>query len=159
MSSDFNIKLTSYRLKHKNNTKWLNTLSYFPKLLQYEISIERPNGTRDDIEEIKKWKLKSPQPIMITNYDLLESEINLDTISRCPGNVINYINKKWGLSVLQGYNYDKNNDRYFKYANLPSETANPSVMLNGEIIWGVGRFIASLIRGDKFLTVWNIISK
>jgi len=39
---------------------------------------------------------------------------------------------------------------------MPSETARPSVMLDGEIIFGVGRFKAALLRGDRDLRVWEL---
>ena len=54
--------------------------------------------------------------------------------------------------------YDLRPERLMQYAKLPTSTAKPSVMVNGQIYWGVGRYLAALIRGDKQLKVWNVTS-
>ena len=55
--------------------------------------------------------------------------------------------------------YDKNPDRYFQVSKMSPTTAKPSTMVNGEIYWGVGRFLGAVLRGDKTLKVWNIKTK
>jgi hypothetical protein len=86
--------------------------------------------------------------------DLLKNPENLNIIARSP--VVQQINQKWGLQVQPGKVYDPNPDRYQMYAkDFIGETAKPSVMVNGEIIYGNGRFIAALLRGDQYLMVWN----
>jgi len=77
-------------------------------------------------------------------------------IKQTPKEVVSAINKKYGTNVQPGIVYDQNPDRYFKYAQMPAATAKPSVMANGEIIFGVGRLIAALLRGDKAIKVWNL---
>ena len=39
---------------------------------------------------------------------------------------------------------------------MSAETAEPSVMIDGEIMFGVGRFIAALLRKDSSLQVWKL---
>ena len=130
----------------------------FPKIFADEVLDERPNGDEEDTKEISGWKLKSNNPEDIPLKDLLEVESNVELVSRSPKEVIDYINKVWGLKVPYGKVYDAKPERYFKYAKLTSSTAHPSVMVNGVIYWGVGRFIAALLRKDNNLKVWNVIN-
>ena len=55
--------------------------------------------------------------------------------------------------------YDPNPSRYLQYAELPSSTAQPSLMVNGEILFGVGRFVAALLRGDETMKVWDLSNR
>lgn len=151
------IDLDSY--KKGKNEEWLDLLSKFPEGLQREIIDERPNPIQDDIEMISSWSLSDNKPIMVDMKKILSNKLNLDSIGRTPQDVIDHINKEWGLNVKSIGLYDQNPDRYFKYSKLPQSTSKPSVMVDGEIIWGVGRFIASLIRGDRGMYVWNLTTK
>lgn len=150
------IDLKPYYQKHSDNKEWLQILSKFPETLQREIVDEYPEGDSRDIEEIKKWNLNGSSPVKISTSNLLKNKENLGSISRTPQDVIDHINKVWGLGVKQTQVYDQNPSRYFKYAKMSPATAKPSVMVNGEIIWGVARFISALIRGDKTINVWDI---
>ena len=144
-------------MKENLNSKWASELySRFPSQLADEIIDERPKGDMEDHAEISKWKLTSNTPIEISIEKLLKHKEQLDSISRSPEEVIDCINKKWNLNVSYGKQYDARPERYFQYAKMDSSTAKPSVLVNGQIYWGVGRFIAALIRGDKKLKVWDI---
>ena len=144
-------------MKENLNSKWASELySRFPSQLADEIIDERPKGDMEDHAEISKWKLTSNTPIEISIEKLLKHKEQLDSISRSPKEVIDCINKKWNLNVSYGKQYDARPERYFQYAKMDSSTAKPSVLVNGQIYWGVGRFIAALIRGDKKLKVWDI---
>jgi hypothetical protein len=150
------IDLDSY--KKGKNEEWLELLGKFPEGLQREIIDERPDPIEEDIEMIRSWSMNSDKPVMVDMKKLLSNNLNLESIGRTPQDVIDHINNKWGLNVKSIGLYDQNPERYFKYAKLPQSTAKPSVMVNGEVIWGVGRFIASLIRGDKGMYVWDLKS-
>jgi hypothetical protein len=150
------INLEKYYKDNSDKKEWLQILSKFPKELQREIIDERPNPIEDDIKMISSWSLNNDKPIKVDMKKLLSNKLNLDSVGRTPQDVIDHINKKWGLNVKSIGLYDQNPDRYFKYAKLPQSTAKPSVMVDGEVIWGVGRFIASLIRGDKYMYVWSL---
>lgn len=152
------ININAYYEKHKNNREWLNILSRFPEELQREIIVERPDGNQEDIDELKGWELKSQQPITLNTNDVLQSTLANDdkTLSRLPQDVVDVINKNWGTKGKTGTVYDQNPQRYFQYAKMLANTAKPSVMVNDEIVWGVGRFVAALIRGDKTIKVWDI---
>ena len=39
---------------------------------------------------------------------------------------------------------------------MDPSTARPSVMVDGAIDFGVGRFTAALVRGDQHLNVWQL---
>jgi len=138
---------------------WAKILNRFPEVLKKEILDERPNGTQEDIKELSSWHLRSMTPVNIGIAKLLSKTENLESISRTPPNVVNTINKKWGLNVKPGKIYDKTPGRYEQYSKMPSATAGPSIMVNGEIYWGIGRFIAALLRGDKTIKIWDIRSK
>jgi hypothetical protein len=150
------INLEKYYKDNSDKKEWLQILSKFPKELQREIIDERPNPIEDDIKMISSWSLNNDKPIKVDMKKLLSNKLNLDSVGRTPQDVIDHINKKWGLNVKSIGLYDQNPDRYFKYAKLPQSTAKPSVMVDSEVIWGVGRFIASLIRGDKYMYVWSL---
>jgi len=137
--------------------EWIQAVSRFPAMLQKEIIDERPNPNQEDIQDINSWKLIANQPVKYEMTHLLRNANNLNSIARCPVDVIKEINRKWGLQIVAGKVYDQNPGRYKDYATkFKGETAEPSVMVNDEIIWGVGRFISALLRKDQNLTVWNI---
>lgn len=148
------IDLQGYYKKHENNKEWLEVLSKFPELLQREIIDERPEGDKSDVEEFKNYKLVNNNPIEVNIKDILKD--NLDSLTRTPQDILDVINKKWGTNIKTSKVYDPNPSRYFKYAKMNPSTAKPSVMFDGFIGWGVGRFIAALIRGDKTIKVWDL---
>lgn len=154
------INLNDYYKKHSNNKEWLKTLSRFPEELQREIIVERPDGSKEDIEEINGFCLNNPKPITVKTKDILNSTLKSDEkfLSRLPQEVVDVINKKWGVKGRSETVYDPNPDRYFKYAKMSSATAKPSILFDGVIGWGVGRFVASLIRGDETIKIWDIKS-
>lgn len=151
------IDLQGYYKKHENNKEWLRILSKFPEELQREIIDERGEGTKEDIEEFRHYVLNGTQPINVNIKDILK--INFDSLERTPQEVLDVINKKWGINAKTVKVYDPNPNRYFEYAKMNPSTAKPSVMFDGYIGWGVGRFIAALVRGDKTIKVWDLRTK
>jgi len=153
-------KMSSINLDQKKSTyskEYLKILNRFPETLQREIIDERPKGDQADIDELKGWRLNKKTPYNIPLNKLLKNPENLDSISRTPKEVVNKINLNWGTKVKPGTVYDQNPGRYFEYATkFSGDTAKPSIMVNGVIAWGVGRFIAALLRGDKTIKVWDI---
>ena len=150
------IDLQSYYSKNQNNKEWIQILSQFPQELQREIIDERPNGTKEDIEEIRPFKLNGNKPIAVDIKNTLRNKENFNVLTRLPQDVVNVINQNWGTNGKSIKVYDPNPERYFKYAKMPSSTAKPSIMINGVIEFGVGRYVAALIRGDKTINVWDI---
>jgi hypothetical protein len=151
------IDLQGYYKKHENNKEWVQILSKFPEGLQREIIDERGEGTKDDINEFRNYVLNGNQPINVNIKDILKT--NLDSLERTPQEVLDVINKKWGIDAKTVKVYDANPNRYFEYAKMNPSTAKPSVMFDGYIGWGVGRFIAALVRGDKTIKVWDLRTK
>ena len=140
-------------------TAWGEILSKFPEQLQQEFRDERPNPNQEDIEWFVSFRLLNPNPVSIPLETLLKT--NEDNILRHPPDVIEEINKKWGTAfdASRSRVYDQNPDRIRKYSLMPADTASPSVMLDGEIIFGVGRFISALLRKDNDLRIWELSKK
>jgi len=154
-------KMSSIDLKKKQgeyNQEYLEILSRFPEELQREIIDERPKGDHLDIEELKGWKLNNPNPIEISLSDLIKKESTKGSVSRTNQEVVDIINQNWNTSIkLAKKLYDSNPERYMKDAEqFDGSTAPPSIMVNGDVIWGVGRMVAALIRPDKTIKVWDI---
>lgn len=150
------VNLKDYYERHADNREWLEIISKFPEGLQREIAVEREDVEREDIEQFRNYNLQGNSPITVNLGAVLKN--NLESLERVPQEVLDVINKKWGTKARTVTVYDQDPDRYFRYSEMKSNTAKPSVMVDGEIIWGVGRFIASLVRGDKSIAVWDLRS-
>jgi len=138
---------------------WEKILSKFPDQLQEEFRDERPNPNQEDIEQFGSFRLLASDPVSIPLGELLKN--NEGNIFSSPPDIIKEINEKWGtrFDVSLSKVYDQNPDRLRRYSLMSSETACPSVMVDGEILFGVGRFIAALLRKDKDLKVWKLSRK
>jgi hypothetical protein len=109
-------------------------------------------------------------------FNLLQTNSVKEAISRTPRHVMEMIktNPKYRLELedvehvsdtevgrkfglKSGEIFDQNPERYEEYANYDPKTAEPSTMVNGEILWGMGRLIAALLRGDMTLKVWSVV--
>jgi len=108
------------------------------------------------MKEISPWKLESPVPVTTPIKDLLTAKANLNAISRSPSEIVGIINQTWNLNVPSGKVYDRTPGRYSEYSKMSGDTAKPSVVVDDVVYWGVGRFIAALLRGDEILRVWKI---
>jgi hypothetical protein len=152
-------KMSSINMQDALQSKpqeWIQAINRFPEILQREILEERPNPTQEDINWVKSWKVGN-KPVVKNMKDLLKNSENLTSISRSPQDVVQEINQKWGLKTQPGQVYDPTPERYQQYAkNFTGKTAKPSVLVNGEIVFGTGRFIAALLRGENQLTVWDV---
>jgi hypothetical protein len=104
-------------------------------------------------------RLVSPQPVAVRVADLLRHPENQATIGRSPDDVVAAVNQRWGLKVPSGKKYDPNPARYRAYAQMTSSTASPSVMADGVILFGAGRFVAAALRGDETMRVWSMTRK
>ena len=174
-SIDLDKKKQKYR--DSDNTEWLEIIERFPETLQREIIDERPNGDFEAIDELKNWELLNDEPIKVSLMDLLDNKENINSITRISKEAMDIIKsnpkykdklshikhisntdvgKEYGLKP--GEIFDSNPNRYLEYAKLSGDTAKPSVVVNGIVHWGNGRFIAALLRGDEYLKVWNIKS-
>ena len=139
--------------------EWEKILSKFPEQLRQEIKEERPNPDQEDIECFSSLCLLDPEPVFISLQELLKTnEVN---VLRCSPDVIEEINKKWETNFNVGSSkvYDQNPNRVRKYSQMSPDTAQPSVLVDREIMFGVGRFIAALLRKDSSLRVWNLSKK
>lgn len=143
--------------KKQASPEWREILDRFPIGLQREIVDERDGKTKDDLEEVGSWhSLPNPVVVPITRDLVLH---HADLVGMSHPEVIARVNKRFDLNIGQRKVYDKHPERVLRYAKMPPETARPSVMIDGEIGFGVGRFLAALIRGDKQLRVWKVSSK
>ena len=139
--------------------EWIQAVTRLPLLLQKEILDERKEPTQEDIDWVASFQV-GPEPVKYNMTDLLKNPNNLSAITRTPSDVVQEINQKWGLQIKPGKVYDPTPNRYKDTAlKFTGETAKPSVMVDGEIVFGVGRFISALLRGDKQIMVWDIKTK
>jgi len=139
----------------EDNPEVMEILNRFPETLQRELAVERKNP-QEFVEDFVNYYLNSPEPITISLKDELDKEHTIDTLSRTPQDVVDVINDKWGTDFESVKVFDPNPARYFEYANFPADTAKPSLMVDGEILYGVARFIAALLRGDETMKVWDL---
>ena len=136
-----------------NDKKW-------PQALQDEMADEwvLKQPSEDGLSFVNGLDLQSAMPRTVSVQALLQKEMNRDSISRSPKEVVDRINQNWNLDVEYDAvrQLDKNPDRYMKYMKMSAATAKPSIMVDGEIVMGVGRFIAALLRKDTQLQVWDL---
>ena len=142
----------------EDNPEVVEILDRFPETLQRELAVERKNP-QEFVEDFGNYYLNSEKPIPIKLSGELNKEHTIDTMSRTPQDVVDVINKRWGTEFEVKKVFDPNPARYFEYAKFPGSTAKPSLMVNGEILYGVARFIAALLRGDETMEVWDITRK
>jgi hypothetical protein len=137
------------------NNKWPSEkVLSFPKILQDEIMNEVKEYDLDYDKYINTWKLESENPVFIKNETILKN--NIDLLERIPQKCIDIINKNWGTNIKMKKVLDSTPERYEKYAKLSGKTALPSVMIDNSIGFGSARCVASLMRKDEGLWVWNI---
>lgn len=134
-------------------SSWIKTL---PPQLAQEFIDERPRPDQEDIDVFTKLRLTSDKPVKVSTKALLKEPWMKGSISRTPQPVVDAINKRYGTNFKGGTVYDREPDRFFKYAKMSAATAKPSVMVNGDVIFGVGRMIAALLRGDDSVLVWDL---
>jgi len=136
-----------------NDKKW-------PQALQDEMADEwvLKQPSEDGLSFVNGLDLQSAMPRTVSVQALLQKEMNRDSISRSPKEVVDRINQNWNIDVEYdaARQLDKNPDRYMKYMKMSAATAKPSIMVDGEIVMGVGRFIAALLRKDPTLKVWDL---
>ena len=133
---NFGNKLSPLEKQESIKDVWEEILSKFPKKLQEEFKIERPEPDWDDIEMFKSIRLVFPDHISISLEELLEKNENV--IFRTPPYIIEEINKNYGRHFDVGLSkmYEVDSDRLRRYSQMPTETASPSVLLDGEIWFG-----------------------
>jgi hypothetical protein len=140
----------------KTPKAWQQLMKRFPETLVRELMVERPRPDERDIEEIGEWQLASPGPVEVELATLLKDPENQRSVRRAPPDVVEEINALWGTSVRVGPQLDLNPGRYRAYAKHPGSSAKPSVLVDGVILFGVARFVAALLRGDRTMKVWDL---
>lgn len=132
----------------------------WPQALQDEMADEwvLKEPSQDGLSFVNGLDLQSNAPQTVSIQTLLQNQKNQDAVSRTPQQVVDIINQKWKTNFKSDptKQFDRNPQRYAKYMNMPAATAKPSIAADGEIIMGIGRFIAALMRGDGQLKMWNL---
>ena len=140
-------------------SRWEALLKDFPEGLRDEVRDERPSPNEEDYEWLSSYELVSQEPVRVLVKDLLTHPENRRTIARTNPEICEKINNAYGTNIRFNTSYESDPSRYERYASQSGETAQPSVMFDGEILWGCGRFVAALLRGDPYLRVWKFKSK
>ena len=150
-----NVDLQAYYKKNEKFKDWIAKLKSFPEALQKEFVAEL-NDSKDEPNVYKKLVLVSKEPVSVKNKDLVSKASDVQNLSK---EYLDIINKKWNVKW-----HDKNDpkkppdddQRYMKYAKMPASSAKPSIMIDGVLTFGKGRWIASLLRGDETIKVWEL---
>jgi hypothetical protein len=138
---------------------WQRFVKGLPPQLAQEFVDERPQPDQEDIAYFTPLSLTSHEPVYVKTADLLRHPENQGNISRSPDDVIAAVNQRWGTQIPSGKKYDPNPGRYRKYSQMRAPMASPSVMVDGVIVLGVGRFVAAALRGDDRMRVWSMTRK
>ena len=141
----------------KTPPAWQQWIKSLPEQLAREMIDERPTPDSQDIQFYAPLRLTRPQPIEVSVVQLLQNPANQYAVSNVPQEITAAVNKNYGTNITNsGKVYDQNPGRYQQYAQMPANTASPSVLVNGEIHFGVGRFVAAALRGDKSIKAWDL---
>ena len=118
-----------------------------------------PKGGKDAVEYVNNLTLVKPSPVKIPIETLLKHKDNIHQMKNLPQDILvkikqNHPNAQIPNSINK--NFEKNPKRYVQYSKMDPSTARPSVMVDGAIDFGVGRFTAAVVRGDQHLNVWQL---
>ena len=85
----------------------------------------------------------------LSNYGLLQNPDNLELITRLPQIVIDKINAQWKMSIPKGNANSVSDLAFQKYIAQPGFLTQPTVAVDADIVMAEGKWIASVIRGEK----------
>jgi hypothetical protein len=131
------------------------------KEIEDEGIMKDPTAGKDAVQTITNLKLISPTPVKMPVETLLKHKNNLLQMKNLPQDILDKIKQNHPNSQIPNSvnkNFEKNPKRYDQYSKMDPSTAKPSVMVDGAIDYGVGRFTAALVRGDQHLNVWQLQS-
>ncbi len=85
----------------------------------------------------------------VDNYGLLQNTDNMFILAGLPQTVIKTINETWGIRIKPS-KYAKMSDLEFKkWVNTPGYVSQPTVVIDSDVVLAEGKWIASIIRGEK----------
>lgn len=131
------------------------------KEIEDEWVMKDPTAGKDAVQYITNLKLISPTPVKMPVEKLLQHKDNILQMKNLPQDILDKIKQNHPNSPIPNNinkNFEKNPNRYDQYSKMDPSTAKPSVMVDGAIDFGVGRFTAALVRGDQHLNVWQLQS-
>ena len=132
----------------------------WPQELQAEMADEwvLKQPSQNGLDFVNGLDLQSAVPQTVSTQTLLQNAENKNNVARTPQKVVDIINQRWNTDFKSDpeKQFDPNPQRYAKYMQMSAVTAKPSILVDGEIVMGIGRFIAALMRGDRQLKVWNV---
>ena len=85
----------------------------------------------------------------LSNYGLLQNTDNMFILAGLPQVVIDLINDKWNLKIKQSKAVTMSDLEFRKWINTPGYVSQPAVVIDADVILGEGKWIASIIRGEK----------
>lgn len=130
----------------------------FPPVLQREIEEERPDGSLSDRWEFANIHMRywTPRTVELTPEFLAKQHLPHWDAIKDPDSLLDVWDfNKSNPDVFCGMDFQKIED----YSRLPGSTANPSVMVDGEIWFGCHRVCAAIRRGDKIIRVWDLVTR
>ena len=85
----------------------------------------------------------------VDNYGLLQNTDNMFILAGLPQTIIKTINETWGIRIKPS-KYAKMSDLEFKkWVNTPGYVSQPTVVIDSDVVLAEGKWIASIIRGEK----------
>jgi hypothetical protein len=132
------------------------------KEIEDEWIMSNPTAGKDAVEYVNNLILVKPTPVKIPVVTLLTHNDNIRQMKNLPQDILDKIKQNHPNAPIPGgtnKNFEKNPKRYDQYSKMDPSTAMPSVMVDGAIDFGVGRFTAALVRGDQHLNVWQLQTK
>ena len=85
----------------------------------------------------------------VDNYGLLQNTENMFILAGLPPTIIKTINETWGIRIKPS-KYAKMSDLEFKkWINTPGYVSQPTVVIDSDVVLAEGKWIASVIRGEK----------
>ena len=163
MSDDEYYKIIS------NHKKWPTDVvdhmeNNLPMTLRKELALERIDGLSEVHGEPEWFKSmtirggKNTTPTLVKVEDLLKDDKTTHKMmGLSPQDDLDLINKRYGTNYKTSSLYlDSDPGRVQRYSEFDGGTAAPSIMIDGEISFGVGRVKAAMLRGDEHVRVWDI---
>ena len=85
----------------------------------------------------------------VDNYGLLQNTDNMFILAGLPQTIIKTINKTWGIRIKPSKHAKMSDLEFKKWVNTPGYVSQPTVVIDSDVVLAEGKWIASIIRGEK----------
>ena len=85
----------------------------------------------------------------VDNYGLLQNTDNMFILAGLPQTIIKTINETWGIRIKPSKHAKMSDLEFKKWVNTPGYVSQPTVVIDSDVVLAEGKWIASIIRGEK----------